>query len=157
MTSWSGRDDGHGELVLEMRMMTTASWRPSRVGRSSPPHLHGDPKQQRSPTLLQGADGGDDGRGGRWGDGWRGTAGGGARPLLRSSRARLLSWSGRGRMAGARAQLWRASPGPAGGGTIPAPSHPLDFEIGPPVEKTCFREGFFAKFKFNGLGRWGAI
>jgi hypothetical protein len=34
------------------------------MGRSSPPHLHGDPKQQRGPTLRQGAGGGDDGRGG---------------------------------------------------------------------------------------------
>jgi hypothetical protein len=35
----------------------------------------------------------------------------------------------RGRMAGARAQLWRTSPGPGGGGARPARSRPLDFEI----------------------------
>jgi hypothetical protein len=63
------------------------------------------------------------------------TAGGGARPLLRSWRPRLLSWrarllrywSGRGRLAG-RETSSGASPGPAGGGAGPAPSRPLDFE-----------------------------
>jgi hypothetical protein len=57
------------------------------------------------------------------------TLGGGARPLLRSWRARLLSWSGRGRTVGARAQVRRASPGPVGGGARPAPSRPVDFQI----------------------------
>jgi hypothetical protein len=124
ITSWSGRacprdeDNNHGELARESLSWTQAeeaagSWPSESVERSSPPHLHGDP------TLRQGADGGDDGWGGRWGDGWRGTAAGeldlssAPRGPASSPGATACYWSGRGRPAGARDQLRRASPGPA--------------------------------------------
>jgi hypothetical protein len=80
--------------------------------------------QQRSPTLRQGADGGDQLR----------------RPA-----------------GGARDQVRRASPGPAGGGARPAPSRPWILKLGLRVEKTRFRQGVFAKLKFTGLGRRGAM
>jgi hypothetical protein len=67
---------------------------------------------------------------------------------------RLLSWSGHGRTAGARAQLRRASPGPADGGALPPV--PWIFKLGPRWRRHFLGRRVFAKCNFTGLGRRGA-
>jgi hypothetical protein len=96
-----------------------------------------------APARLEGAP--NSGGAARVGEGAarRGTAGGGARPLLRSWRAPPPLLLERSRPADRG-----ASPGPAGP-TIPV----RDFESRNTGEKKRFREGVFTNFLFNGLGR----
>jgi hypothetical protein len=65
--------------------------------------------------------------------------------------AAAAGWRGREPSSGVRAQVRPA------GAPDQLPPVPWILKLGPPVEKTRFREGFFAKFKFNGLGRRRAI
>jgi hypothetical protein len=96
---------GYDQLVMELitsQVEEAAGSRLSRVGREIlSAHLHRDPKQQRDGGATSGEDDGE-------------TAGGGARPLLRSWRARLLF--------GGTASSPRAAR-PDGGGASPALAH----------------------------------